>query len=215
LTYQAAPGIITIAALAPNYARQPMSASDDLIDRCRRGSQGAARELFDAYVDRLVPLARRRISQRLASRVDPEDIVQSVFRTFFSRLKKQKFTIADQDDLFRLLVRITVHKTLRQVAYHKAGKRDPSLETAQADGSQDQLLQILATEPTPEATVMFLDQLEHFLGQLPQTDREILQLRLQGFSTEEIAKQTGSYDRKVRRVLERIRDVAEHEGIGV
>jgi len=192
-----------------------MAEADDLIERCRRGDQNAARELFDSYVDRLLPLARRRISQRLASRVDAEDIVQSVFRTFFARLKDDRFDLADQDDLFRLLVRITVHKTLRQVAHHKAAKRDPGQELPQGDAAHEQLLQLLTTEPTPDAAVMFIDQLEHFMGQLPQADRQILELRMQGFSTDEIAKRLNSYDRKVRRVLERIRDVAEHEGLAV
>jgi RNA polymerase sigma-70 factor, ECF subfamily len=191
-----------------------MSESDDLIERCRRGEQDAARTLFDAYVERLLPLARRRISQRLASRVDAEDIVQSVFRTFFARLKDDRFEISTQDDLFRLLVRITVHKTLRQIAHHKAGKRDPGHETGQTESSSEELLQLLSSEPTPEATVSFLDQLEHFMNQLPQEDRAILELRMEGYSTEEIARKLGSYDRKIRRVLERIRDVAEHEGIG-
>ena len=117
-------------------------AEDELIERCRRGDQDAARELFDAFVTRLIPLARRRISQRLASRVDPEDIVQSVFRTFFARLKDDKFEINDQDDLFRLLVRITVHKTLRQIAFHKAAKRDPNMELAQSDSTHEQVLQL-------------------------------------------------------------------------
>src|SRR5579871_4605339 len=100
-----------------------------LINLWRQGDQDAARQIVDRYIDRLLPLTRRRISQRLASRVDAEDIVQSVFRTFFARLKDDRFEIAGQDDLFRLLVRITVHKTLRQIAHHKAAKRDPSLET--------------------------------------------------------------------------------------
>jgi RNA polymerase sigma-70 factor (ECF subfamily) len=190
-------------------------AEDDLIERCRRGDQDAARELFDSYVVRLLPLARRRISQRLASRVDPEDIVQSVFRTFFARLKDDKFEITDQDDLFRLLMRITVHKTLRQIAHHRAAKRNPALELGHTDDAHEQLMQLLTTEPTPEATVTFLDTLENFMGLLPATDREILELRMQGFSTEEIAQKLGSYDRKIRRVLERIRDVAEHEGLAV
>src|SRR6266480_1013942 len=124
--------------------RLAMPEADDLIERCRRGEQDAARDLFDAYVDRLLPLARRRISQRLASRVDAEDIVQSVFRTFFARLKDDKFEIANQDDLLRLLVRITVHKTLRQIAHHKAAKRYPSQETGQSDSAHEQMLQLLA-----------------------------------------------------------------------
>ncbi len=186
--------------------------TDDLIQRCRRGDQEAAKQLVDAYVERLLPLARRRISQRLASRVDAEDIVQSVFRTFFARLKDDKFEIHDQDDLSRLLVRITVHKTLRQIAHHKAAKRDPNQETGHSDTSHEQLLQILAHEPTPEHTVSFLDQLEYFMQQLPENDRRILALRLEGYSTDEIAQQLGTYDRKIRRVLERIRDLAERDG---
>lgn len=192
-----------------------MPDSDDLIDRCRGGDEDAAKTLFDAYVERLLPLARRRISQRLSSRVDAEDIVQSVFRTFFARLKDDRFEIANQDDLFRLLVRITVHKTLRQIAHHKAAKRDPSQELGQSDSAHEQLLQLLASEPTPEATVSFLDQLEHFMSHLPEADRQILQLRMEGYSTEEIAQKIGSYDRKIRRVLERIRDVAQQEGLAV
>src|ERR1051326_5108003 len=184
-----------------------------LINLCRQGDNKAAQLLFDRYVERLHALARRRISQRLSSRVDPEDIVQSVFRTFFGRLKEGQFKIDDQDDLCRLLVRITVHKTLRQIAYHKAGKRDPGAEVAQSKESEDRLIDLLDREPTPEATAMFLDQLEHFLNRLRAQERQILEMRLQGFSNEDIAQKLGIYDRKIRRALEHIRVLAEQEGI--
>ena len=59
------------------------------------------------------------------------------------------------------------------------------------------------------AVVLVLDQFEHFLRQFPAQDRQILELKLQGYSTEEIAEKLGTYDRKVRRVLERVRDSAE------
>src|SRR5947209_331345 len=68
----------------------PMSMAPEekaLIDLWRQGDEDAARKIVDRYIDRLLVLARRRISQRLAPRVDAEDIVQSVFRTFFGRLK--------------------------------------------------------------------------------------------------------------------------------
>jgi RNA polymerase sigma-70 factor (ECF subfamily) len=193
-----------------------MSASPEeqvLIDLWRRGDQDAARQIVERYVDRLLHLARGRISQRLASRVDPEDIVQSVFRTFFMRVKDGKFVFADQDDLCKLLVRITLHKTLRQVAFHKAAKRDPSQETDQGDHHREQLLALLDSEPTPETTVTFLDQLEHFLAQLLPQERQILEMRMQGYSNDEIAKKLGVYDRKIRRVIEHIRAVAEKEGL--
>lgn len=192
----------------------PADEEQALIELWRKqGDQEAARQIVDSYIGRLLPLARRHISQRLASRVDPEDIVQSVFRTFFNRLRQGKFVFADQDDLCKLLMRITLHKTLRQVAFHKAAKRDPSQETEQGEDHQQQLLALLDEDPTPEATVTFIDQLEHLLGQLRPTERQIVELRLQGYSNEEVARQLGVYDRKVRRVLHQVRAIARQEGI--
>ncbi len=78
-----------------------------LVSRWRKGDQDAAKQLFDRYASRLVALARRQISHRLASRLDPEDVVQSVFRSFFGRVKAGKFRIEEQDDLGKLLVRIS------------------------------------------------------------------------------------------------------------
>jgi DNA-directed RNA polymerase specialized sigma24 family protein len=193
----------------------PASASEQaLIDLWRRGDQDAARKIVERYLDRLLHLARGRISQRLASRVDPEDIVQSVFRTFFVRLKDGRFVFAEQEDLCKLLMRITLHKTLRQVAFHKAAKRNPGLETEHGEQHREQLMALLDREPTPEATVMFLDQLEHFFAQLQPLERRIVELRIQGCSNDEIVKELKlGYDRKIRRLLERVQEVAEKEGL--
>src|SRR5437773_9052221 len=147
-----------------------------LVSRWRKGDQEAAKLLFDRYASRLVALARRQISQRLASRLDPEDVVQSVFRSFFGRVKAGKFRIEEQDDLGKLLVRITVNKTLRKVEYHRAAKSDPSQEVTQGDHASDDLLQVLDRDPTPEAVVAFVDQLDHFLNQLRPEERQILEL---------------------------------------
>ena len=186
--------------------------SQVLVDRCRQGDGGAARELFDRYVDRLVAVARRRLSRPITSRVDPEDVVQSVFRTFFGRLRAGQFHLDQQNDLCKLLVRITVNKALQQVAFQKAAKRDPAQEAHTGDPDQDQVLELLAREPAPEEAVAFLDQLEHFLTQLDPQERRILEMRLQGYSNEDICQELGIYDRKIRRVLERLRGLAEQEG---
>jgi RNA polymerase sigma factor (sigma-70 family) len=183
-----------------------------LVARCRAGDAEAARLLFQRYVDRLVAVARRRLSQPMNSRVDPEDIVQSVFRTFFGRLKGGQFHLEQQNDLCKLLVRITVNKTLRQVAFQKAAKRDPGHEAHSDDREHDQVLHLLARDPDPEEAAAFLDQLEHFLKQLAPDERRILEMRVQGYSNEDICKELNIYDRKIRRVLERIRGLAEQEG---
>lgn len=184
---------------------------EQLVERCRQGDNTASRILFERYAQRLMGVARQRIGERMKSRFDAEDVVQSVFRTFFTRLKKDQFEIGDGDDLSRLLVRITLHKTLRQVTHHRAGRRDPALEATPGPDSRDKLLTVMSREPNPETVLAFVDQLDHFLGKFEPEDRQILALRLEGLSTEEIATRLGTYDRKIRRVLERVRGVCESE----
>src|SRR5437660_980299 len=55
----------------------PMSSPGDpsLYHLWQGGDEQAARVLFERYADRLVALARRRLGQRLARRVDAEDVV--------------------------------------------------------------------------------------------------------------------------------------------
>lgn len=185
-----------------------------LVDLWRRGDQQAAQQLLDRYVDRLVALSRRRICEQLSLRIDPEDVVLSVFRTFFAHARDGEFHIDDQDDLCKLLMRITVRKTLRQVAFHRAEKRDVRRELAHGTQTQIALEEMLSRTPSSEEIVMFLDQLEHFLQRLKPQERQILELRMQGYGTEEIAAKLGIYDRKVRRMFERIRDLASEEGLG-
>ena len=187
----------------------PESVDDKaLMELCRGGDQEAARQLFDAYVDRLVALARRRISARLAGRVDPEDVVQSVFRTFFHRVQGGQFRVAEEDDLCKLLMRVTVHKALRQVEFHGAGKRDMTREAPQTEKSPEQMMQVLDREPRPEAVAAFMDELEHFLSQLGPLERQVVELRLQGHGNEDVARQLGVLDRRVRRIVERVRCLA-------
>src|SRR5260370_5333071 len=145
----------------------PMSSPGDrsLFDLWRGGDEQAARELFERYADRLVALARRRLGQRMARRVDAEDVVQSVFRTFFARAKEGQFTIHAQDDLCKLLFRLTVIKTFRQVRHHRAAKRDLGQEVEPARDAPAEA-QPIDREPDPEAGNAFLYQLEHFLHQL-------------------------------------------------
>src|SRR5262245_58226487 len=153
----------------------------ELLELLRAGDEKAAREVFHAYANRLLALARSRISQRLARRIDPEDILQSVFRTFFNRVKAGYFALEDQDDLTRLLVGITVRKTLRQVAFHRAAKRDPDLELPAEEAPGGELTELPGVEPSPEAAVTFLDLLEHFLARLRPRDRQIVEMRFQGY----------------------------------
>ena len=66
----------------------------------------------------------RRGRPGLASRVDPEDIVQSVFRSFFQRAITDAYSVPAGQDLWKLLLTIALNKVRSQGVYHRAAKRD-------------------------------------------------------------------------------------------
>ncbi len=183
---------------------EPRSDDRVLVSDYQAGSESAARDLFDKYCERLMKLAKRRIGQRMASRFDPEDVIQSAFRTFFTRVKNDEFTFEAEDDLFKLLVRLTVRKTLRRIEYHTAAKRNPNLETAQRTDDVEPFSLLAGQQVTPDMEVALIDEFQDFIGNLPELDRQVIELKIQGYTTAEIAEKVGSYERKVRRVLERI-----------
>ncbi len=69
--------------------------------------------------------------------------------------------------------------------------------------------QLTAHDPTPDVEVALIDEFERFLSRLPAFDRKVLELKLQGHTTAEIADSVGSYERKIRRVLERAAALAQ------
>ncbi len=188
-----------------------MRHDQSLLDLWRAGNQEAARQLFERYSDRLVALARRHINQRLARRVDPEDIVQSVFRTFFRRAQAGEIHLYDPDRLCALLARITIHKALDQISFHRAAKRDVNLDADPGSGDHDPVSGLLDHEPSPQTINLFLDQLEHFLAKLGPDERQVLEMRMHGYAVEEIARRLNTYDRKIYRILERIKGLAEQQ----
>jgi len=102
----------------------------ELLKRWMEGDDDAARRLFELYSQRLALLAEKNISQRLARRVDGDDIVQSVFRTFFRRSARGEFQIKDSAALWRLMVKITLAKVRSQARRHTSDKRDVNVEVS-------------------------------------------------------------------------------------
>src|SRR5688572_1750619 len=99
-----------------------------LAQECQKGDEAAFAAIYERYAERLIRLARSRISERLSARIEAEDVVQSVFRTFFGRIQDNRFTFEAEDDLWKLLVSMTMNKLRNQVDWHTAAKRDVGAE---------------------------------------------------------------------------------------
>jgi RNA polymerase sigma-70 factor (ECF subfamily) len=172
-----------------------------LLQQWRAGDQQAAGELFRRYANRLIALARTRLSPRLAQRIDPEDVVQSAYRSFFAGAQKGEYDLERGGDLWRLLVAITLHKLHDQARRHGAGKRSVQAE--------EPLTEDTAREPSPVEALALVDQLQQVMGRLEPEQRRILELRLQGFTFEEIAAEVHLSRRTVCRTLDRVKQWLE------
>ena len=101
-----------------------------LLQDWRNGDEGAASRLFERYVERLIGLARSRLSSRMQRRVDAEDVVQSAYRSFFSKAGTGRYTIEEGARLWPLLAAITLSKVRKQVEFNTAQKRNVSQEAS-------------------------------------------------------------------------------------
>jgi RNA polymerase sigma-70 factor (ECF subfamily) len=178
---------------------------DDLISRLRAGDEEAAAALFDRFARRLIALARRRLLGVL-SKEDPEDVVQSVLRSFFLRQREGQFTVTSWESLWGILTVITLRKCWNRMAHVYAERRDVSREVPDALLGEFSLQRAaIARDPTPLEAAVLTDTLEYLLRSLEPTDREMLTLHLQGYTLAEISRQVRRGQRTVQRRLELVR----------
>ena len=115
---------------------EPTDSFADMMTRLRAGNDDAATQVFRRFSQQLIGLARRQFDSFLGQRVDPEDVVQSAYKSFFSRYGEGQYDIPDWNSLWGLLTCITVRKCLRRVEYYRAEARDPRREVTPAPAVQ-------------------------------------------------------------------------------
>lgn len=173
----------------------PVSTDASLIRRFRVGEGDAATELYKRYATRLFHLATARVPQTLQPRVDPEDIVQSVFRTFFRRASLGQYQVPDGEELWKLFLVIGLNKIREVAVHHFAGKRDlrqtTGGESAEQVGAENHDIALLALQMT----------IDDVLAPLPPTYREIVRLRIERHEIADIAERIGRSKRSVERIL--------------
>jgi RNA polymerase sigma-70 factor (ECF subfamily) len=175
-----------------------------LMGRLRAGDPAAADEVFGAFAARLAGLARRRLGARARRQVDPEDVLQSAFHSFFRRQADGRVQPQSREQLWALLVTLTLRKCGARVDYLQAACRDARREVA-AGGDSAGGYEALAREPTPAEAAALADLVEGLMRDFEGRERRILSLRLQGFTAEEIKAEVGCSERTVYRVLDRAR----------
>ncbi len=176
------------------------------LDRVLSGGAGGEVELVRRYSHRLMGLARKQLPARVRTRLDAEDVVQSVYRTFFRRLNDGEFAFDDSHDLWQLLAAITFRKARNAVKFHHRQRRDVRRERplAPGTGADDEEL----PDPSDSDLDVLFSSLEELLAGLPDTHRAIVVARLEGESVDAIAQRVRRTRQTVSRVLSQVRKYA-------
>jgi RNA polymerase sigma-70 factor (ECF subfamily) len=192
---------------APEDAPRHEEASDQsLLRRFQGGQHDASTELYVRYAERLHALVVAQSSKGLARRVDAEEIVQSVFRTFFRRAAHGHYSVPDGEEMWKLLLVIALNKVRAAGAYHRAAKRD--MRQTVGGEAFDRALESERGRDEGALTVLKM-VIEELLEGMPAANRRMIELRIEGYEVAEITERIQRSKRTVERVLQGFRNRLE------
>jgi DNA-directed RNA polymerase specialized sigma24 family protein len=180
-----------------------------LITRIKSGDGAAAQQIWDAYFQRLVSLARVRLRGAPRRAADEEDVALSAFDSFFRRAASGQFPrLDDRGDLWQLLFVLTVRKAIdlarRQGRITRGAGRVKSL--VDLDGLE--LDDVLGLEPTPELAAQMTEEYQRLLSLLgDESLRFVARWKMEGWTNREIAARLGCVEKSVERKLRSIRQL--------
>jgi RNA polymerase sigma-70 factor (ECF subfamily) len=190
--------------------RDPLSSegvSDgSLLRRFQAGQHDASTELYLRYAERLQALVAAQSSKDLARVVDAEEIVQSVFRTFFRRASHGHYSVPDGEEMWKLLLVIALNKVRATGAYHRAAKRD--MRQTVGGKAFDRAME--SERGRDEGALAILKMvIDDLLDGMPAANRQIIELRIEGYEVAEITERVQRSKRTVERVLQAFRNRLE------
>lgn len=182
------------------------------IDQVKCGDSVAANRIWQHYFDRLVRSIRCRMNGQKRAVSDEEDIVLSVFDSFYAAAGKGRFPdLTDRNDLWRLLLRMSARKLVDKRRHDQRQRRGGEVKI-HAFGDDDIILEAISDDPSPELTLMMQESMEQFFSHLRVGQlQELAVAKLEGYSNAELAQRFGCSERTIERRLHLIREKCKQE----
>jgi RNA polymerase sigma factor (sigma-70 family) len=178
--------------------------------RIQAGEESAARELLTRYEAEVRLVVRRQLPRLLRSRFDSLDFHQSVWGSFFRRVRSGPAEFEDSRHLVAFLARAARNKVIDE--YRRAGSRKQDMhreEPLWVDGGRPK--ELAAAIDTPSQVAQAREVLGKLRDLLPEDRREIVALKVEGLSSKDIGERLGISERTVQRVLEDLRRRTQSE----
>jgi RNA polymerase sigma factor (sigma-70 family) len=196
---------------------RPMSSDDPVtvwIEELRNADEVAAQKLWNHFVGRLYETGRKKLRPQTRRVYDEEDAAQSAFHSVCAGIAAGRFPdLRDRASLWHLLLAITARKVAHRHRHDQQERRDvrrtisESIFLPSGDDSAHAGIDGLASrEPTPELAAVFVETCESLYQTLNDPELEqVVMLRMDGYTDEEIAQRLQWSRRTVQRRLEIIR----------
>lgn len=181
---------------------------DRLINGLRTGDEQVVAEFYNQHGETLRAIAEKRMAAALQRRVSPSDVVQSAFRTFCRRAGEGRFQFEDSEKLWSLICAITLNKVRDQARFHLREKRGLAAEVHLDAGAQSGVSGfafLAGRELPPDVAAEFADQLQALLESLDEEQQQVVQMKIDDQTNEEIAAALEMSERTVRRIVKRVR----------
>ena len=124
----------------------------------------AARVIWERFSSRLLGLVRRHLDNRIRRREDEQDVLQSAYATFCIGQVNGKTSPASREELWKLLVRITMCTVVNTAHRHLAARRDVRRERTDVHA------------PSPVGTLFPRWMLDHVDRSQPSHEEQIVVL---------------------------------------
>jgi RNA polymerase sigma-70 factor (ECF subfamily) len=183
-----------------------------LLGQVRQGDQSALAQLVQQYESKVRLVARVLLGPALRPYLDSVDLVQSVHRSLMLGLRQDKFDISSPEKLTALALTLVRRKVARHWRRLQRQKRLAGRSTDSGDVPQ-LLASLCSPEPDPARAAQVNDALEHLYRSLDASDQCMLELRLFGYSTAEIADKLGIHAIALRVRLSRLRQRLQDNGV--
>ncbi len=180
----------------------------------KQGDPAAIERLWADYFQKLVVLARKHLPKDSRRASDEEDVALSAFQSMCNGAAAGQFPkLDDREDLWRLLVVITLRKARRVMRRGQSQKRGGGRASGDSpympDGKTQtpgSLAEVLGEGPSPAFAAEVAEECERLLGQLGDEQlRSIALLKMEGYTVAEIAQKLTCGHRSVERGLQAIR----------
>ena len=185
------------------------------INLVKDGNSVAANRIWHFYFDRLVRAVRARLAGQNRAISDEEDIVLSVFDSFYNAANKGRFPdLSDRDDLWRLLLRMSSRKVVDKRRHDQRQRRGGNVNVHSLNQAEndDSVIEAIGDDPSPEMVLMMRESVEQLFSHLGVGQlRDLAGAKLEGYSNAELAERFGCSERTIERRLHLIREKCQQE----